>query len=156
MYETKPYFYGTGRRKDSVARVRVYAGTGKITINDRDLDNYFGLETLKLIVRAPLVLLGVEDKFDVVVRVAGGGISGQGRRHPPRHQPRHAAAERGEPRRPEEGRLPDPRSSHEGAQEVRPQGCPSRSAVQQALNFIKSGQKPRNYAVSGVFPFQMV
>ena len=77
MYETKPYFYGTGRRKDSVARVRVYAGTGKITINDRDLDNYFGLETLKLIVRAPLVLLGVEDKFDVVVRVAGGGISGQ-------------------------------------------------------------------------------
>ena len=73
MYETKPYFYGTGRRKDSVARVRVYAGTGKITVNDRDLDNYFGLETLKLIVRAPLVLLGVEDKFDVVVRVAGGG-----------------------------------------------------------------------------------
>ena len=50
MYETKPYFYGTGRRKDSVARVRVYTGTGKITINDRDIDNYFGLETLKLIV----------------------------------------------------------------------------------------------------------
>ena len=47
MYETKPYFYGTGRRKDSVARVRVYTGTGKITINDRDIDNYFGLETLK-------------------------------------------------------------------------------------------------------------
>ena len=58
MYETKPYFYGTGRRKDSVARVRVYTGTGKITINDRDIDNYFGLETLKLIVRSPLVLLG--------------------------------------------------------------------------------------------------
>ena len=57
MYETKPYFYGTGRRKDSVARVRVYTGTGKITINDRDIDNYFGLETLKLIVRSPLVLL---------------------------------------------------------------------------------------------------
>ena len=60
MYETKPYFYGTGRRKDSVARVRVYTGTGKITINDRDIDNYFGLETLKLIVRSPLVLLGLE------------------------------------------------------------------------------------------------
>ena len=59
MYETKPYFYGTGRRKDSVARVRVYTGTGKITINDRDIDNYFGLETLKLIVRSPLVLLGI-------------------------------------------------------------------------------------------------
>ena len=63
MYETKPYFYGTGRRKDSVARVRVYTGTGKITINDRDIDNYFGLETLKLIVRSPLVLLGLEGKY---------------------------------------------------------------------------------------------
>ena len=51
MYETTPFFYGTGRRKKSVARVRVYAGTGKITINDRDIDDYFGLETLKLIVR---------------------------------------------------------------------------------------------------------
>ena len=60
MYETKPYFYGTGRRKNSVARVRVYTGTGKITINDRDIDSYFGLETLKLIVRSPLVLLGLE------------------------------------------------------------------------------------------------
>ena len=54
MYETKPYFYGTGRRKSSVARVRVYNGTGKITINDRDIDEYFGLETLKLIVRSPV------------------------------------------------------------------------------------------------------
>ena len=77
MYETKPYFYGTGRRKDSVARVRVYTGTGKITINDRDIDNYFGLETLKLIVRSPLVLLGLEGKYDVAVRVNGGGVSGQ-------------------------------------------------------------------------------
>ena len=74
MYETKPYFYGTGRRKDSVARVRVYTGTGKVTINDRDIDNYFGLETLKLIVRSPLVLLGLEGKYDVVVRVSGGGV----------------------------------------------------------------------------------
>ena len=77
MYETKPYFYGTGRRKDSVARVRVYQGTGKVTINDRDIANYFGLETLKLIVRSPLVLLGLEGKYDVVVRVSGGGVSGQ-------------------------------------------------------------------------------
>ena len=77
MYETKPYFYGTGRRKDSVARVRVYTGTGKITINDRDIDNYFGLETLKLIVRSPLVLLGLDGKYDVAVRVSGGGVSGQ-------------------------------------------------------------------------------
>ena len=77
MYETKPYFYGTGRRKNSVARVRVYTGTGKITINDRNIDDYFGLETLKLLVRSPLVLLGVADKYDVVVRVGGGGVSGQ-------------------------------------------------------------------------------
>ena len=77
MYETKPYFYGTGRRKNSVARVRVYNGTGKITINDRDIDDYFGLETLKLFVRQPLAVAGVEGKFDIVVRVAGGGVSGQ-------------------------------------------------------------------------------
>ena len=77
MYETKPYFYGTGRRKNSVARVRVYNGTGKITINDRDIADYFGLETLKLIVRQPLVVAAVEGKFDIVVRVSGGGVSGQ-------------------------------------------------------------------------------
>ena len=77
MYETTPFFYGTGRRKKSVARVRVYAGTGKITINDRDIDDYFGLETLKLIVRQPLALTGTTEKFDIVVRVAGGGVTGQ-------------------------------------------------------------------------------
>ena len=78
MYTSaKPYFYGTGRRKKSVARVRVYPGTGKITINDRDIDNYFGLETLKLIVRQPLTLTGTEEKFDIVCRVSGGGVTGQ-------------------------------------------------------------------------------
>ena len=77
MYETKSYFYATGRRKNSVARVRVYNGTGKITINDRDIDEYFGLETLKLVVRQPLALTGLENKFDIVVRVSGGGVSGQ-------------------------------------------------------------------------------
>ena len=77
MYETNPYFYGTGRRKKSVARVRVYAGTGKITVNDRDIDEYFGLETLKLIVRQPLTLTGTTEKFDIVCRVNGGGVTGQ-------------------------------------------------------------------------------
>ena len=77
MFEGKPYFYGTGRRKRSVARVRVYNGTGKITINDRDIEEYFGLETLKLIVRQPLALTGNLDKFDIVCRVAGGGVTGQ-------------------------------------------------------------------------------
>ena len=65
MYETKQYFYGTGRRKHSVARVRVYNGTGKITINNRDIDDYFGLETLKLMVRSPLALTNTDGKFDI-------------------------------------------------------------------------------------------
>lgn len=77
MYDSKPYFYGTGRRKKSVARVRVYPGTGKITINDRDIDDYFGLETLKLIVRQPLALTDTADKFDIICRVSGGGVTGQ-------------------------------------------------------------------------------
>ncbi len=77
MFEGKAYFYGTGRRKSSVARVRVYNGTGKVTVNDRDIDDYFGLETLKLIVRQPLTLTGTADKFDVVCRVTGGGVTGQ-------------------------------------------------------------------------------
>ena len=77
MYESNPYFYGTGRRKESVARVRVYAGTGKVTNNDRDIDDYFGLDTLKLIVNQPLVLTETKEKFDVVCRVNGGGVSGQ-------------------------------------------------------------------------------
>ena len=78
MYESKnPYFYGTGRKKHSVARVRLYQGTGRITVNGRDIDDYFGLETLKLIVRQPLNLLGLAEQFDIVCTVAGGGVSGQ-------------------------------------------------------------------------------
>ena len=72
MYDKKPYFYGTGRRKHSVARVRLYAGSGNITINE-----YFGLETLKLIVRQPLALTNTLSSFDIVCTVAGGGITGQ-------------------------------------------------------------------------------
>ena len=79
MYESKrKYFYGTGRRKSSVARVRVYEnGTGSIIINGRDMDDYFGLETLKLVVRQPLVTTDLLGKVDIVVTVAGGGVSGQ-------------------------------------------------------------------------------
>ena len=77
MYDTKPYFYGTGRRKSSVARVRVYQGTGVITINGRSIDDYFGLDTLKLIVRQPLGLTETDGKFDIVCTVAGGGVTGQ-------------------------------------------------------------------------------
>ena len=69
MYESKPYYYGTGRRKHSVARVRVYPGSGSITINGRNIDDYFGLDTLKL--------TDLTDKFDIVCTVAGGGVTGQ-------------------------------------------------------------------------------
>ena len=75
MASTK--FYGTGRRKSSVARVYLVPGTGKITINKRDIDEYFGLETLKVVVRQPLVLTETSDKFDVLVNVHGGGFTGQ-------------------------------------------------------------------------------
>ena len=77
MYDSKPYFYGTGRRKHSVARVRMYPGTGKITINGRDIDEYIGLETLKLIVRQPMEITNTLGRFDIVCTVAGGGVSGQ-------------------------------------------------------------------------------
>ena len=78
MYTSaKPYFYGTGRRKSSVARVRLYPGTGAITINGRDVDDYFGIETLKLIMNQPFEATNTMGKFDVVANVTGGGISGQ-------------------------------------------------------------------------------
>ena len=70
-------YYGTGRRKKSIARVYLTPGTGKITINKRDIDDYFGLETLKLIVRQPLNLTETTDKFDIVCTVTGGGVTGQ-------------------------------------------------------------------------------
>ena len=74
---TKVYYYGTGRRKDAVARVRLVPGTGKITINEKDIDEYFGLDTLKLIVRQPLEATETAGKFDVIAKAEGGGISGQ-------------------------------------------------------------------------------
>ena len=79
MYQSKkPYFYGTGRRKSSVARVHIFPeGSGKITINNRTIDNYFGLDTLKFIVRQPLALTETLDKVDIVATVQGGGFTGQ-------------------------------------------------------------------------------
>ena len=73
----KTQFYGTGRRKKSVARVRLIPGKGSITINGRDIDDYFGLETLKTIVRQPIEVIGAEGKFDVICLVNGGGVTGQ-------------------------------------------------------------------------------
>lgn len=77
MYNDRPFLYGTGRRKNSVARVRLYTGTGSITINGRNIDDYFGLETLKLIVRQPLNITNTLGRFDIECTVTGGGVSGQ-------------------------------------------------------------------------------
>ncbi len=79
MYQSKkPYLYGTGRRKSSVARVHLFPnGTGSITINGRDIEEYFGLETLKMVVRQPLVTTGTLGQVDIVATVKGGGVSGQ-------------------------------------------------------------------------------
>lgn len=79
MYQSKkPYSYGTGRRKSSVARVRLFeGGSGKITVNGRGLDDYFGLETLKMLVRQPLELTGLTSKVDIIATIEGGGVSGQ-------------------------------------------------------------------------------
>ncbi len=78
MYTSaKPYFYGTGRRKSSIARVRLYPGSGKITINGRDIEDYFGLETLKLVINQPFGVTETVGKYDIVANVTGGGISGQ-------------------------------------------------------------------------------
>ena len=96
-------YLGTGRRKKSIARVRLLPGSGSITINKRELDNYFGMETLKMSVRAPLTLTDTLSKFDVFVNVYGGGYTGQAARFGTRSSPR-----------PQEGRLPDARPAHEG------------------------------------------
>lgn len=77
MYDSKLNYYGTGRRKSSVARVRLYEGSGKATINGRTMDDYFGLDTLKLVVNQPFNLTETVGKFDLVCNVGGGGVSGQ-------------------------------------------------------------------------------
>ena len=74
---TKVYFYGTGRRKNAVACVRILPGTGKITVNGKDIDDYFGLETLILIIRQPLAATATEGQFVIIAKAIGGGVSGQ-------------------------------------------------------------------------------
>ena len=141
MYKSKkPYFYGTGRRKSSVARVHLFEnGTGAITINGRDIDDYFGLETLKLIVRQPLVATEQVGKVDVVATVTGGGVTGQAGAI--RHGIARALLLANAEFRP--ALKAHPRPSHEGAQEVRPQGRPPRPPVQQALKILKTPEPPR-------------
>ena len=150
MYESKKkYAYGTGRRKSSIARVRVYEnGTGSIIINGRDIDEYFGLDTLKLIVRQP----GYHRH---------GGQGGHhlhrrrrrrhrpGRRHPSRRLPGSAVREPRVPHRSEGRRLPDPRPQNEGEKEVRSEGRPSGSSVQQALKYWYIQKSPESRRFRG-------
>ena len=117
MYKSKkPYLYGTGRRKSSVARVHLFPnGTGAITINGRDIDDYFGLETLKLLVRQPLATTDTLGKVEHSCHRHRRRRDRPGRRHPPRCGPRSVAGQPRVPRRPQGRRFPHPRSSHEGA-----------------------------------------
>ena len=152
MYQSKkPYLYGTGRRKSSVARVHLFPnGTGSITVNGRSIDEYFGLDTLKMVVRQPLEATGNTGKMDVVATVTGGGVSGQAGAL--RHGIARALLLASEDNRPilkKAGFLTrDP--SYEGAQEVRPQGCPPRASVHQALIFPLHVQKSRHIC-GGIF-----
>ena len=117
-------YYGTGRRKKSIARVYLVPGTGKITINKRDIDEYLGLETLKVVVRQPLVATETVDKFDVLVNVRGGGFTGRA------GAIRHGIS----------------RALLQADAEIRSQSSSSRSAVQQAIiqpNIEKEQQTPK-------------
>ena len=130
MANTK--FYGTGRRKKSIARVYLVPGTGKITINKRDIDEYLGLETLKVVVRQPLMATETVDKFDVLVNVHGGGFTGQAGAI--RHGISRALLQADAEYRPiEEGWIPDQRPKNERKKEVRFEGCSSGSTVLQEI-----------------------
>ena len=147
MYESKAYFYGTGRRKHSVSRVRLYPGTGKVTINNRDIDDYFGLDTLKVIVRQPFEVTNTAGQFDVVCTVSGGGVSGQAGAI--RHGIARALLQNGDEMRPmlkKAGLLTrDPRMKER-----------KNSSVQQEIiscsNCIKMLQKARKIKVFRAFP----
>ena len=149
MAKTK--FYGTGRRKSSIARVYLVPGTGNITINKRNIDNYFGLETLKMVVRQPLAATETADKFDVLVNVHGGGTTGQAGAI--RHGISRALLQADAEYRPvlkKAGFLTrDPRMKER--KKPRSQSSSSRSAVQQAIidcsDYIKMVQKPRKIKV---------
>ena len=140
------------------ARPPLPNGTGSITINGRDIDDYFGLETLKLIVRQPFDATGTCGKFDIVATVTGGGVLRSGRRYPSRHCPCSASvARRASVAALKACRLPDPRPSYEGKKEIRPQGRSSRASVLQEItgptNQFKNAQKARNHAVFRAFSF---
>ncbi len=161
----KAKFYGTGRRKKSVARVYLVPGTGNITINKRDIDEYLGLETLKVVVRQPLVATETADKFDVIVNVKGGGYTGQAGAI--RHGIARALLEADSEYRPvlkKAGYLTrDPRMKERKKYGLK--ASSSRTAVQQTLILVikeiivwdeKMHTKPQKPCVSGVFLYPRI
>ena len=146
-------YYGTGRRKSSVARVFMTPGKGEMSINGRTIDDYFGLETLKVIVRQPLVETQTMDQYDFKITVKGGGTTGQAGaiRHGIARALCEADAELQS--RSEEGRFPHQRPSYEGKKEVRLKGSSSRTSVLQEI--ISSDQyvftPPRTTGFRGLY-----
>ena len=160
MYKSKkPYFYGTGRRKSSVARVRLYPQRHRHDHHQRPRHRRLLRpgDPEAALSASPWPLTGTVGKVDIVCHRLRRRRHRPGRRHPPRRGPRPAAGRRRVPRRPEGRRFPHPRPSYEGAQEVRPQGCPSCASVLQEItgptNQFKNAQKARNHAVFGAFSF---
>ena len=145
-------YYGTGRRKKSIARVYLVPGTGKITINKRDIDEYLGLETLKVVVRQPLVATETVDKFDILVNVRGGGFTGQAGaiRHGISRALLQADAELQTGS--EESWLPDQRSAYEREKETRvsKQLVALRSSASDNLQ-LNNAKKARKYAIFRAF-----
>ena len=131
---TTPAFHsGTGRRKTAIARVRLLPGEGEIVVNGRSLEEHFGNAINEADVKMPFRVTGTEGRFNAMIKVEGGGVTGQAGRHPPRHR---EGAARGRPREPAgaaPGGLPHARSAHEGAQEVRVEASPQGPPVHQAL-----------------------
>ena len=132
-------YYGTGRRKNAVARVRLVPGTGKVTVNGRDGKEYFGREALLDYAKTPFKVTDTQDHFDVLARIDGGGISGQAGAL--RHGISRALLAAGDYRW-----LPDARRSYGRAQEVRSEEGPQAPAVQQALRFVSFGCATRGRA----------
>ena len=143
----KEQYYGTGRRKSSVARVRLVPGNGKITINGRTIDEYFGLDTLKLIVRQPLELTKTTDKFDVIAKVEGGGFTGQAGAI--RHGISRALLEVDTEAYRAVSRLPYKRLKNEGKKEVRSKSRSSCSTVLKKISFLSN--KSHNHADCGIY-----
>ena len=138
------FFSGTGRRKTAIARVRLLPGEGEIVVNGRTLEEHFGNAVNEADIRMPFRVTGTEGRFNAMIKVEGGGVTGQAGAI--RHGIARALLEvdpDGEPPAAAPGRPPDPRPADEGAQEVRPQASPQGAAVHQALAIRPTGQGRR-------------